>query len=54
MAVMGKNMMRENTVMETCKIYPFIMVYIFLERNLAYGVLDGSCTSQEINPSTVL
>jgi hypothetical protein len=54
MVVVVKNVTRENTVMETCKIYPFIIVYFVLERNLAIGVLGGSCTSQEINPSTVL
>jgi hypothetical protein len=54
MAVAVKNVTRENTVMETCNIHPFVIVYITLEGNLAVGVLGVSCTSQEMNPSTFL
>jgi hypothetical protein len=54
MVVVVTNVTRKNMVMDTCNINPFIIVYIAWERNLAIGILDGSCTSQEINPSTVL
>ena len=54
MVVVVKNVTRKNTMKETCKMYPFVTVYIVLERNVAIGVLDGSCTSREIKPSKVL
>jgi len=53
-AVMVKNVTGENTVMETCNIHPFVIVFMALEGNLAIGVLGGGCASQEMNPSTVL
>ena len=54
MAVVVKNVSEENTVMETCNIHPFVIVYVALEENVAIGVLGGGCTSQEMNPSSVL
>jgi hypothetical protein len=54
MAVVVKNVTGKNTVMETCSIHPFVIVYMALKGNLAIGVLGGGCTSQEMNPSTVL